>query len=824
MKTIKTTIGLIFILFGCFVIFFLSNNMEEISKKSKVRANTTGFQDITGLQSIDLTKKNNGIRFWSHYVDNDPGHPPAHWETFRNNMSQTIPVDGGEKFHVRGVIRIEKNDQYNGPADHAGWISFDKFIWYTPSSEAGTTVIIDEVVTIDPKVSNENRWFKFGYGGGAEAFELITSFSDLSLVRLSNQEEVLQNTEFTTGFNDKTKQYYFNSWYHYYVYNIIEDGWFKTLFPGIAQQESAQGDYIEIEGGAVTYRYRDKEDNELAKDKKVVKNIFTTHTEDPMSIEGYNHIGIKGDNPITIKKDEQTVTFVYEKDKVIEKGKVTIKYQDEKGATLAEEKVIEGDISSEYDTSDQKLALEGYEYSHSMGDPIKGTYKSNPQTVTHIYSKLGKLTVKYLDGAGKSIADDKVSYGKIKDSYTVTNIVIEGYRYNGDSNITGAYKETEQVVRLIYDELGTVTFKYQDEQGIELLKEDVYQDVVGEMYPTNKLMTISGYKYSKTTEDGNPSNYGEVTSEPKIVIYIYEENYFELHQKVNKLDGTSANVVALDEELIYSLDLSSQLKGNKTYYINLTMTEVVDSSLENPTDITLKTSDGSIVGKTTYNSVNRKITASIKQTDNILYSEDLVLSYRAKVKSSLSMGTLIKAKGNAKALYTDGKIASEKESNEVESKVDKGNLIFESAPEIISFGDDTKISSKKGKYYIESKDAELSVKDLRGNGSTWSMTAKMTKLLTHENKTTLSEGIRYPYNGNDQLMGLESEALIYEETTSSTDTISISNVWKDKITQPFVEVTPGIARKGTYSGVIQWTLRDVPSGHKLSVKGGIINE
>lgn len=827
MKKVKKIIVLLFLVSGCYLFFFLTNNMEQMSKKSNVKAEINSDHTVVGQ-----TIKNNGLRLKSRRNTNlgDPNQPVPDPLEFDNYLTQQYIVKAGDKFRVRGTIQVEKSDSYVGDVDQAGWIRFGDFVWKTSSSEVGTTVFVDEEVTIKNHHSGDFAiWFQVGFGGYrplfpnktyAKAQEIITSFSNLSLINLTTQKEMIENAEFNV------ERLRFDPWMPFWDYNrITEDGWLAGSTVLRPQEEFAQGGFIEVKGGTVTYRYQDEKGNKLAEDKKIIKNINDIHKEEPIFVEGYHHTDTKGNNPITISKDSQEVTFIYAKDSEPEKGKVTIKYQDEKGNTLSSDEVIEGEINSEYNISDYELELEGYEYVRSMGDPLKGTYKNNPQTVYLIYRKMGKIIIQYLDENGESIADDVVSYGEVGESYAVKDVDIEGYRFIGDKTpITGVYKETEEIVRLNYAKIGTVTFKYQDEEGLELAKDEVYQDVVGETYPTTKLVTIVGYKYSKTLEDGNSSNYGEVTSEPKTVIYIYKENYFGLLQEVNKSDGSNANLVALNEDLIYQLKLTSNLKGSDNYYTSLTITEIIDSSLEDPTDIKLTTTDGSVIGKITYNSLNRKITASLKRSDNIYYSENITLSYKAKVKTNLDLGTVIKEKGVVKASYTDGKISNEKESNEVESKVDKGNLIFESAPDIISFGDEANISSKKRKYFIESKDGALSVKDLRGDGNVWSMTAKMMKLLTHENETTLSEGIMYPYNGNVQFMGLKSEVLIYEETTSSTETINISDVWKDNITQPFVEVNPGVARKGTYSGVIQWTLRDVPSGHKISAEGGIINE
>ncbi|MGO3197924.1 WxL domain-containing protein [Vagococcus salmoninarum] len=138
-----------------------------------------------------------------------------------------------------------------------------------------------------------------------------------------------------------------------------------------------------------------------------------------------------------------------------------------------------------------------------------------------------------------------------------------------------------------------------------------------------------------------------------------------------------------------------------------------------------------------------------------------------------------------------------------------GELIFESAPDTLDFGQDLKISLREETYPVVTKDNPLTVIDTRGKGEVWSMTAKMTKLMVN-GEHTLAESMHYIMNGKSQLMTLETSANVYDKVTDSDDAVVISDEWLETTEGPVLKVGKNEAQLGNYQGIIQWTLQDVP--------------
>ncbi|MGA3506778.1 MucBP domain-containing protein, partial [Lactiplantibacillus plantarum] len=70
----------------------------------------------------------------------------------------------------------------------------------------------------------------------------------------------------------------------------------------------------------------------------------------------------------------------------------------------------------------------------TQGTPT-GSFPAQDQTVTYVYTKNpvagGKVTDKYVDESGNSIADNVVSSGNVGDPYSTTQKDIAGYTFKG---------------------------------------------------------------------------------------------------------------------------------------------------------------------------------------------------------------------------------------------------------------------------------------------------------------------------------------------------------------------------------------------------------
>lgn len=462
----------------------------------------------------------------------------------------------------------------------------------------------------------------------------------------------------------------------------------------------------------------------------------------------------------------------------------------------------------------------------ALTDPSKTRIVTDKNVdVTNLFTtviKDGKVVTELISpaGGGEDIYGHTVHIDyrfNAKDDVDLIPYLSEGfYHFKFDVDFQYSLKEaplkSNSADGTLPGPLGQATAYYQDENGQEFVGYPAIEQIgkVGLDTFTFNELAIPNYELLKV--EGAVSGKFELA--PIETKFIYRSTVFGLRQTVKRTDGSSASEANLGETLHHQVDVNSVFSSEtpKVYYQTLILTESLDSNLESPTELSLQLTNGKEVGEVSYDPVRHLVTAKLSEADQVARSEDVHLVYQAKISIETPLGTEMKAKATASGSYSNGNEVTTQESNEVMSKVTKGILIFESAPKKLSFGEPVKISSKEQVYPLQTINGDdLSVKDLRGIGEKWSLTAKMLKLLTHSSGKQLPEAMYYRYNGNEQLMGLEESALIRDETTTSRNSIIVSDDWVHTITQPFVKTKAGQVQKGTYQGTIQWTLQDVPS-------------
>lgn len=443
---------------------------------------------------------------------------------------------------------------------------------------------------------------------------------------------------------------------------------------------------------------------------------------------------------------------------------------------------------------------------YSYPDGTASSEIKTPLDSSQVYNKdTHKISVKQETfSPKKSILKYKVNVLPSASGKTITNNVT----INGLDSDEEPIDEEETSYDVTVKKTPIVTISYLNELGESIATDKVLKGKIGESYQETAI-EIDGYQYERVV--GNPN--GKFTETPQTVQFIYKENRFNLAQTVSRLDGSLADEVSLGETLIYSVEVKSELKEANpiVYYKEFTLTEPLDSSLGVPDNLQLVTSDGTSVGTVVYDPTTHTITGKITESDQLNRTNSFFLIYQATVKEGLPNGTLIREKATAEGNYTNGMIARKKESNEVTSKVIVGDLIFESAPTQLNFGDPVKISQKEEKYLLNKRSGELSVKDLRGFGKEWSMTAKMKEPLIHSSGSKLTDALYYQINGREQVIGENQSALIHNEKTTSANSVIITNTWTDSSNQPFIKTRAGETKRGEYKGIIQWTLQDVPT-------------
>lgn len=208
---------------------------------------------------------------------------------------------------------------------------------------------------------------------------------------------------------------------------------------------------------------------------------------------------------------------------------------------------------------------------------------------------------------------------------------------------------------------------------------------------------------------------------------------------------------------------------------------------------------------------------------NLSSQKEIDVVFQAKVNESAVEQT-IKNKASAtgeipqEAEFTPGPIDPEKElktitveSNEVENPGGEilGILDFVSAPKMLSFGEQLKISPKNERYPLVHQVDDLVVQDTRKVKSEWQVTARMMKTLQSSNGDTLPSALVYRQAGQDQVIGA-SDMVIYRHKSTDHNPVNISSEWEGVKEGLLLDIKAGEARSTNYSGIIEWTLQDVP--------------
>ncbi|WP_314062832.1 MucBP domain-containing protein [uncultured Vagococcus sp.] len=331
---------------------------------------------------------------------------------------------------------------------------------------------------------------------------------------------------------------------------------------------------------------------------------------------------------------------------------------------------------------------------------------------------------------------------------------------------------------------------------------------LGEVKPITP-QPVNGYTYNHASIS-DPLQVTITTSDQEVLLY-YKENRFTIKQEVVKADNSSATSVKVEDALSYKITVESKLDASATYkdfVINAKITGEIGNLGEwklvsslNPT-VPLDTPD--------YDPITGTITATVKPSDNVPSNANLILTYTGKVKADAEPGDKITAEARANGDYSNGMMAAEIKAPNFVSNVDAGQLIFESAPATMNFGENHGIKLTDQIYPLVTKDTPLAVKDLRGSSSQWTMMATVTKVLTNASKGnhTLPNALNYQSNGVPTVLTKDDSFPIASHTTTSTAIVDISQSWETANNRPFVKVKGGEAKNGAYDGEITWTLRD----------------
>lgn len=134
-----------------------------------------------------------------------------------------------------------------------------------------------------------------------------------------------------------------------------------------------------------------------------------------------------------------------------------------------------------------------------------------------------------------------------------------------------------------------------------------------------------------------------------------------------------------------------------------------------------------------------------------------------------------------------------------------GKLLFTSAAENISF-EPGKIASQPS-LSIRNQDWDIRVKDTRGNGSSWRISATLAEPFTDDRGHELKNALIFvDENGNETTMEPGIAADVYTHVTRDDQEISID--WEEN-RGILMKINP-CAYAGNYTGLIRWDLVDAP--------------
>ena len=291
-------------------------------------------------------------------------------------------------------------------------------------------------------------------------------------------------------------------------------------------------------------------------------------TPEPQPDTGFKFAGWSPEFPKESEKLTADKTFVAQFVELAS-GKVTVRYLDDNGEAIAEDKVLSGTESEDYDVSGEEYRLE------SIGDyklidetnNSKGIFNEDNILVIYTYQResianTGQIKVSYVDENGKKISDDVVKSGTIGDTYTTEQKEIEGYTFKEvHGNSSGAFMEETQLITYVYT-------KNSDDKPVEETEDD---------YTNGDSDSSSGDKTEdKEPVNNNKTNGNNATYQDKSISSVTSDsvrandtsNENSDQNKNNQLlpstgEKTVAVAIMLGIMLLITSSLVSLLKRNK---------------------------------------------------------------------------------------------------------------------------------------------------------------------------------------------------------------------------------------------------------------------
>ncbi|MFY8330934.1 MucBP domain-containing protein [Vagococcus carniphilus] len=453
------------------------------------------------------------------------------------------------------------------------------------------------------------------------------------------------------------------------------------------------------------------------------------------------------------------------------------------------------------------------------GEDLVITNKSNKVNVTVTDAATKAVKIHYVDDKGKEIHDPTLKTGAELQDYDYSDeiITIPGYKYVKVDEEKGlpikgtfsAGNKAEDIYVVYEQDEFAVTTKFVDEKGQAIAAETVKKYIAGKEY-TIPSVSVPGYKIKSVKVDGvdKPLSEGSkvvvsIKDKPVAVTFAYESVQYSLKLSVDKA------TVSQKDKLTYTLDVKSGMvypEGTSAdNYTNVKIEVPIDSRLTNVSDIKILNSKGDSVGIGQFDTDSGKLKVSL--TESVKNTEDLKLSYTAEVKEDAKTDEVIEAKATMTASFQVNGESREisRESNKVNSTI-AGGLVISSRPETIDFGE---VSYKAKDFTVDNPSVSdsLEVTDTRSDKTDgWSLTAKVVTPL-NDNGKVLDGNMVYRKAGKD--LDINSTQVIYSNQDQSKTKVDVTETWGNTADSDGVKLKfkyTDKMKKGSYTGVIRWTL------------------
>ncbi|WP_163655506.1 MucBP domain-containing protein [Listeria sp. PSOL-1] len=141
-----------------------------------------------------------------------------------------------------------------------------------------------------------------------------------------------------------------------------------------------------IVNGQVSVHYQDENGVKLSADETLEGKVNDPYKCEPKIIPGYELKEVAGEQTGHFTAAKQEVKYIYAKEMpVTSNGKVIIRYEDEQGKKLAEDKVLEGEVGEAYKSERQTIA--DYKLKEVKGHET-GVYTTAKQEIIYVYTAI----------------------------------------------------------------------------------------------------------------------------------------------------------------------------------------------------------------------------------------------------------------------------------------------------------------------------------------------------------------------------------------------------------------------------------------------------